>query len=259
MFGFGFDRMLDKSGDSYYKSLCSFYLDGINKYLSRADVANLDAFLSGPTPLFTIRTIFKRNSLGTTQGLFSKRVSGARQIMFRLETSNKLRLFFSGDGSVEWVIETTNALTSTTNWYDISVTFDYTQTGINIANVFINGVKETMVYISGTYTTNLFDSNNPSLWGQQGGNTFFLNAYINQVSIMNYVPADILFLAAYNSGLPIISTEIFNATNVRLEWIFDNDVWDGVKFTLTDSSGVGNDGQTINILPVDKDCNENPY
>lgn len=245
---------------SVTRSYCSFYLDGVNKYLSRTDVANLDAFLSGASTLFTIRTIFKRNSVGTAQALFSKRLPSPNlQMMFRFETNNKLRLYFSGNGTTEWRVESTNTFTDITNWYDISVTFDYTKSGINIANIFVNGVKETMVYVSGTYTTNLFDSTNSSLWGQQGGSVAFFNGYINQVSVMNYVPSDALFTAAYNSGSPFISTEVFIPANVKLQWLFDSDTWDGTKFVLTDSSGVGNNGTTVNILPADKDCNENPY
>lgn len=243
-------------GINYTQSLCSYWFDGVNNYISTPDT--LSSFISGASPLFAMRFIIKRRQ-NAPQGIFSNRISGDFQILYRIETGNKLRLYFSPDGTNEWRVETTNALSNSVDFYDIIVTFDSSQTGIDIANVYINGVKETMVYVSGTYSTTLNNSASSLLFGQQGVNVGFFKGYYNQISIMDYIPSDALILSAYNSGSPIISSQIFNPSNVQLEYIFDNDAWNGTEFDVIDDSGNSNDGLTVGMDAVDKDCNENPY
>lgn len=243
---------------SFYESLCSYYFN-TDHYL--AIPAAFNATLSGSTPTFCLRSILKRNSISSSQVIFSTRktTSGDKGILWRFESDNKIRVWFSEDGINEWNAKTTNSFASTSTWYDINIVYDYTLTGILKASIYVNGVQQVMTLVSGTVTDGINLSANELYIGNQGADVAFLDAYINQFSIIDIAPTTAQILAAYNGGSPIISSEYYAPSNVQGEYIFDNDTYSGGVFTVIDDGVIGQDGVSFNMTPIDKDCNENPY
>ena len=256
-YGFGntFDKILPRLGGTFNKSYCSYYLNGTDGYLQ--GTTNTSALVSGTGKTWSVRIIFKRlrSSIANTEYLLAnfEPDSNRRSWQMNLRPDNTLQVNFSSDGiSSDGRYTFDNIFDDTTDFYEVIFTYDNAT-----ITAYVNGVVD-----SGTIDlpipTTVYSNGLPTLYGTGRLLTTPtpLQGYINQVAWTNDVITSTEAATLNNSGSPRIASDVLD--NMVQQYVFDNDTFDGTNWTLLDSVSTNN-GVSVNLDAVDKDCNENPY
>lgn len=230
-------------------SLCSYYFDRVNKYINMGN--SLDGIINGANKTFSVRAVFRRTTTSNGMALFSQWLTTGNQRGFQIQiqSTGEIKVLFSSTGSALTGFWLSTGTILDANWHHLVVRY------VNgVVTVRLDGVDYTGT--STTIPTTIFLSTESLLYGSQnGGTSGFLEGYLNQVNVTSDFITNTEDVALYNGGSPRLATDLLD--NISMNTIFDNDTWDGSNWAVINT--VGANGTTVNMIAVDKDCNENPY
>lgn len=233
---------------TYFRIAHSFILDGINEYFAIPN-ASLVGTLAGSNKKFSISTLIKRNSTGAVDGLFAGWNSGQLSLLFRFLADDTINIIFRDSGNKQAI--TTDTYTDTSEWYFITLSYDFSQSLGNRISIFVNGVAATMA--SDTTTTNIDSTTTTYDIATQDGIT---NSHDGNQSLF-YIRDQPTTLAehikSYNKGKPI-SGEAQFGSEIVYEFNPDNSGFIA-QFAVTNNSITAN---SINLEDSDK-TTETPY
>lgn len=243
------------STPSFNKSFCSYYLNGVDGYLQ--GTTDTSTLVSGTGKTWSIRVIFRRlrSSIASAEYLVSnfEPDSNRRCWQMNLRPDNTLQVNFSTDGiSSNGRYTFANIFNSTSDYYEVIFTYNNAVITAYVDGVVDNGTIDTPI------PTTVFTNGLPTLYGTGRllSTPTPLNGYINQVAWTTDVITSTEAAALNNSGSPRIASDVLD--NMFQEYIFDNDTFDGTDWNIIDDISANN-GISVNLDAVDKDCNENPY
>ena len=247
-----FMSVSDATITSFNKTLCSYYFNGSNKYLTENGNTAVNDLVSGSGSVFSLRVVFRRLSTGA-EFLTSNwdTSTNRRSYALNFRGVDSLRFQFSTVGTDSAGNFTTNTVFNDTLWHEVVFTYNN-----GVVTCYVDGVSDAGV--STTIPTTIFDNGLSNIYGS--GNVLAsplpFNGYINQVAWTTDIITSLEATALNNSGSPRIASDILD--NMYLEYIFDNDTFDGTNWAVIDDISTNN-AVSANINAVDKDCNENPY
>jgi len=256
MYGYYFSdnlRNVINSTPNFNKTYCSYYLNGTDSYLQGTTTTT--DLVGGTGKTWSVRIVFRRLRVATQEYLFGNfQVSGnLKQFVGTLNVDNTLTLTLSSDGSANsGNYKTVKEFNNTTDFYDLILTYNN-----GVVTCFVDGVADAGT--STTIPTTVYNNALPTTYGTTRLLTApfkFFEGYYNQVGWTNDVITSTEAATLNNSGSPRITSDVLD--NMVQQYIFDNDTFDGTDWTLLDSVST-NDGISVNVSAIDKDCNENPY
>jgi len=256
MYGYAYTNSFRGSGGSStplpYQPLCSYYLNGTDGYLEGA--GNISTLVGGSGKTWSVRIVFRRLTTGSAVDLLGS-YDGAisdKSLGVFINTAGEVNVFFSSDGTTNTGnFKSSSVLVNDTDWRHMILTYDNGTFKCYIGSSLRAGTSTTI-------PTTLNTSVEPFKYGlfYTSGSPRYTKCYINQINWTSDVITGTEAATLFNGGLPLVGSDVLD--NMALEYIFDNDTFDGTNWTLLDDVGA-NDGLSVNLDAVDKDCNENPY
>lgn len=239
------------------KANYSYYFDGSTRWVSFGDILN--TYLSGSTPIFSFRNVLRKLANNAQQTIIGKYDSTTNngQLLVRFNSDNTIQIITTSDGTAatKVTVTSTSTFTSTSTWYDIVITFDGTQSGINKFGLIVNGVSQSLTLSSGTPGAIFAGSASLIIGAINEGASNLANYWSNQEGITSDIITVSEAVSLYNNGNPMILPDICD--NVKLSCIHNNDTF-STNWTLIDDIS-GNNGTSAGMIIVDRDNNEIPY
>ena len=257
MYGYAYTNSFRGSGGitPFNKSYCSYYLNGTDGYLQGTTTTS--DLVSGTGKTWSVRVIFRRNriSYGSSEYLISnwKTVTSDRSFAFSLNTSNQLQVNVSTAGSTSNGRYTfANTFNSTSNFYEVAFTYNN-----GTVTAYVDGVVDAGT-VDIAFTSTVHNNGIETIYGngRLASTPSPTNVYINQVAWTSDVITSTEAATLNNGGSPRIASDVLD--NMVQQYVFDNDTFDGTNWSILDSVSTNN-GVSVNLDAVDKDCNENPY
>ena len=169
-----------------------FSLDGVNDYVDMGNVLDFD----GSTP-FSISTWVYIDVLATSSIISKSQQSPYPGYGLHFQT-DKCCYFTIGQEVGNWIyLRSGSALLTVGSWHNIIITYDGSKLASGV-NIFINGISQTLVVISDTFT-GTSSTALPLEFGRRG-TTWFLNGSIDETAFWNRVLTIDEVTELYNSG-----------------------------------------------------------
>lgn len=234
--------------------------DGVNDYVSIGD--KLDSVFSGANAKFSINFWIKPGTPSQTSNfILGKTADGScsenqRQFLLRLFTLSKIEFFWRGSldstAAYRGYLGST-AITNTSRWYNVVVTYDGTLSLDNRVSIYVNGVADS-VSVDLTSGTPSYIQDGTAYLGIGGllsssgaicSPTTLFKGAIDDVRIYNRVLSISEIKQLYNQGGAKLNSQPVNAGGDTLKsglvgwWSFDGA---DIVNNVVDKSGSGNTG-----------------
>jgi hypothetical protein len=237
-----------KCGNVYslYNPICySLLLDGLDDYIkvpinSVFDIDGTDSFSISGWVKKTGATYFP-----ILQKLFYPNVSTTDGYRVYIHTTlNVVIVNLFGAGTSAISVQTTNPI-SVNTWLNITVTYDGSQTAAGV-NIYVNGILQTLIIGTDTYTGTMINSENVTLGGQPTPtNPLYGTGNIASVRMWNTELTTMEANAEYNGG--VISSSPVSSSSLILNTDISNSTFDGSKWDISDLTSITSGYTTENI------------
>ena len=196
-----------------FQSLCSFLFDGVDDYFT-INNSELVGVMNSNTS-FSYTGVIKRNSVGgvNSQTLIGN-WGGTGGFTLRFEPGSTLKVFAYNSAAAIKTAATTNAFTSTSDWYFITFVYDPTQALGSRAIFYVNGVNEATS--SDDLDVSILATEFDFTTSQNG--IEFGNYAMNSFSVINKALTLSEHQDYYNNGAPKDAKKLFPANTVY-SWI----------------------------------------
>ena len=221
----------------------SFLLDGVNEYFSvpNADLVNI---LSGNTCKFSISFLFYCTDLTSIRTLFSNWTTAPQSILIYTNSSGTI-YFAQRYTSVSKTLVSNTGVILVNSWNLVTITFDYSLTGLIRGKIFCNGSDVT---ISSSLDVG-FDVPTAVYNLESYNNSNYFKGYRCFDSVENIPMTLAQHQALYNGGKPLNPQTYFGVNN-KLFFNADNS-GSTAQFTVTDSLN-GISSTSVNLEDADK-------
>ena len=228
----------------------SSVFDGVNEYVS---IPHNEIIDFERTNQFSISFWIKRNNTPVTNQVIIGKYSGVAVrgylIWFYTANSDKIQFDLLNSGANRLSVYGNTSITNTSKWYHIVTTYTGNSSPSGV-KIYVDGVSETITTGTNTLTNTIKGTNIPFTIANNSDGAFYINAFIDEVSIWNIVLSEEEVKQLYlNTGWALKRFK-----NNRILWwrggdgaTFSNNVW-----TFPDASGNGNIGSSVNMEESDR-------
>lgn len=237
----------------------SMVFDGVDEYVNIDNVLTSLTTTTKGTWSYWVKPVDATPSLTNFLISFGD-TDGQTRISMFIQSDRTLGALAYDSGTIDWYIDTDNAVFSDNTWIHIVLTQD----GIEPI-LYINSVKPAQTFVGGSLTKTTWFNDLSGLdngrmanrnW-VSAGDTDFFNGNIDEVSFWN---TDLSLTEAQeinNAGVPKNLLNHSKSANL-VSWfrMGDKGVWDGSNWTFPDQKG-SNDGTSVNMEFIDR-TNETP-
>lgn len=239
-----------------FSDIYSFDFEGVDGWINCGEI----------TPLFKYFPIGTANSnpwsasmwvkgTGTNKGFFEipyKQVNAlnARSFAFVLGASG---LYFGGKFADIKIRESGTTAYNYSGWNHIVMTFDGVDyTALSSYTLYVGGVSIGIELIPSNIGDFRTENISIGVVSSDGGNTYYWDGQINEVSLFDYELSSTNVSSIYNGGVP---NDLTNLSPLAWYRMGDDATWDGSNWTLTDQGSSGNNATSEDMGEINRVSN----
>lgn len=226
----------------------SMTFDGVDEYVNIDNVRTALASTTKGTWSCWVKPV---SATGSAQAIIVFGDTDAiTDFWFNIQTDGVLRAFVRINGTIQWNLDTDNAVFSDNTWTHVAIVHN------SISPVlYVNGIVVAQTFVTTTNKTRWFNDANDLDNGRIGcenfnnnGNTNFFNGKLDEPRFWNRDLSADEILDDYNNGAPKKPLKTGLISNFRMG---DRDTFDGSNWTLIDNTG-NNNGASVNMEFIDR-------